>query len=91
MLPTIFHHSLMEWWCRVPGRSGSTAWEDEKGWGDDNWDEPGAMQAKIYGLAFGTAARACPPRRSSGDSRGFPTPALSGLRGTGDARQACRC
>ena len=69
MLPTVFHHSLMEWWCRVPGRSGSTAWEDEKGWGDDNWDEPGAMQASTYGLAFGTAARACPPRRSSGDSR----------------------
>ena len=27
--------------CRVPGRQGASNWEEEKGWGDDNWDEPG--------------------------------------------------
>ena len=37
--------------CRVPGRGGSPGWEEEKGWGDDNWDEPGArVQALVSGM-----------------------------------------
>ena len=92
MLPTIFHQVLMEWWCRVPGRLGSTAWEDEKGWGDDNWDEPGAMQAKGY-MVWLLAPLLVHVRFAclNGALRVVSAPALSGLRGAGDARQACRC